>query len=63
MSTLIIKGVNTILLDKQRYHLLNIAEKIRKDIKNFSDEEMNALNGIINMLDDWSDIAYFKAGE
>ncbi len=60
MATVIITGVDVALLEEQRKVLAGV------DCKDMAQPQLDALNGLLNMLDDWSDnnqdvINYHKA--
>ena len=58
MSTLIIEGVDLEQLEQQR-KLLNNFLFVSDSCEVLTDDEEEALQGIANMLDSWSDKIYF----
>ena len=52
-----IKDVDPILLDKQRLTLAGILSQAR-DYESLTSYEMSAMEGLLNMLDSWSDSQY-----
>jgi len=59
MSTLTIEKVDLELLDKQR-KILNKFLFVSDSCEVLTDDEVEALEGLANMLDDWSDQRYFE---
>jgi len=59
MSTLTIEKVDLELLDKQR-KVLNKFLFVGDSCEVLTDEEVEALEGLANMLDEWSDQRYFE---
>lgn len=51
---LMIHGIDLALLETQRVCLISVLSKIEND-KWFTREEVDAVSGILNMLDSWSD--------
>ena len=56
-STLTIEEVDLSLLEMQRVALASISPKARR---HFKKRQIEALDGIQNMLDAWSDKRYFE---
>jgi len=55
-ETIVIKKVNPTLLDKQRLTLRKaLAEHKEKSTLQLYNYEVEALRGVLNMLDSWSD--------
>jgi hypothetical protein len=62
-DTLIINHVDLILLEQQRHALHRLFNKLR-DLEPhlIAYDEFQALAGILNMLDDWSDEKWHASG-
>ena len=61
MATIIIKGINVKLLEEQRKIISNALCRVDDDGSVLlNPEEVNALLGVSNMLDAWSDEIYHK---
>lgn len=57
-ATIIIDRVDTKQLEKQRKHLRRVTHALQCE-KPIREESVDALGGLVNMLDHWSDEAYF----
>ena len=64
LEILEIKDVNLKLLEKQRILANSLYSKVMgKNEKAITPNEKDALNGILAMLDSWSDNLYFAKGK
>uniref|UniRef100_A0A6M3LUN1 Uncharacterized protein n=1 Tax=viral metagenome TaxID=1070528 RepID=A0A6M3LUN1_9ZZZZ len=60
-QTITIKGVDVKLLEKQRKIINKAVDRMDfETITLFGKKEIDALQGIMNMLDSWSDEMYWK---
>jgi hypothetical protein len=57
-STITIAGVNTKKLEKQRKHLHRVINAFQCE-KPIREKSIDALEGLVNMLDHWSDEEYY----
>lgn len=58
MASITIENVDPELLEQQRKQLISLEDKIR-DVPILCASEVEALVGVIGMLDAWSDAVYF----
>jgi len=61
MATITIKGVDVKILEKQRRIINRAVDRMDfETITLFGKEEVDALQGVMNMLDVWSDEIFWK---